>query len=1145
VSVRGADRVSGFQGDQPGPGGPLEQLRAEIAALRSEWKRRFTLEAFKNPIFVDAYLKSLESRQALALLEALHRGGAPQQDQKESHDFPNRFLASVIALGSEGPPAPGGVPLSLLEYLDLGFSAAGRGNERDLNLLGTLERVLELGKDLLEDPALSGFRVDILGKFHSTVTTPLSVVVAPERAGDLPKALPGSVASGPILVPSDPDPEPGPEPEDSPEPPQGPGPTGALDLPAPPEPPPRIELQSFIGKVFRGYRVVRVLGRGGFGAVFLAEHPTLPVKRALKFFLDVDRSGPGFENFREQCLREARLQSTLKHENILEVVDAFEDQGYVILVMEFIDGPNLGHLIADKNRAGQHLEPLRILDIMIPVVKGLAFAHGREVVHRDLKPENILLDRQHQGVPKIADFGLARTLEVSGQRHHTSGDLVGTPTYMAPEQVVTKSPSYDKRCDIYSVGIVLYQLCLGVPPFDHEDPFKIFEMHEKETPEPLSLKLEGFPDELDRIILCCLEKRPEDRFSSADALLQALEICKQNLGRGISAVQRQPWERQGRSTWPRRVLAASILLLVLGLGVFAGSGALRDRLNPSPKKELAQGPPEVPHDEVPSRKREDTPGREAVMPTIENQPKLPEPKPSPDSSQVIGVPTSDAALLRPPPPEMKPEPKTPMPPLHEQILRFPVGREEQLFAHRILDAFSTHRGELLARQYEPLARELETLAASQKSEYTDRLLGAAREIVRWADELVSGRWREFADAKGELHLGLSGGGQAEGRVDHADRESLLLISTTGARTRVAFDQISSDEFLREGTLPVAEVAYQALSGDCGKALPQALRLARTREQMLLWYPVLARLSRLEVRELSRSLASGAESPLARGAARKEFIDELKPYSTFQGLVHALSAAGKEILELYPYLPAEFEGARREAEAVELLLDRAYSHVVATYPGTEASPTAATLLLAGFVASLEDGHNDLIAKSGWINYSWELRPDPPTREERLLYWDVLDGGGCVLRDPAGPRSLIMGRPHPRAPEGLLLKVDFEPLGEHGDLAEWRLNLKREGGRNSYLRFDRESVSLWPFGLGSAAPETPLASAKLSRRVHEPATHTCVLIPAEGLHVFVDGRLVTTFAKADALIPSQPSLVVLHGKLSARSIQVKKKPQESGK
>ncbi|HLY76189.1 MAG TPA: protein kinase, partial [Planctomycetota bacterium] len=732
-------------------------------------------------------------------------------------------------------------------------------------------------------------------------------------------------------------------------------------------------------------------------------------------------------------------------------------------------------------------------------------------------------------------------LEASGQRHHTAGHLVGTPIYMAPEQVFTRASSYDRRCDIYSFGIVLYQLCLGVPPFDHEDPFKIFEMHEKEPPEPLSLKMEGFPEELDRIILCCLEKQPEHRFASADLLLRALETCRENLKRGVTTVEPQTWERRKGVPWSWRVITAVAAVLIVGLLVLASSGLMRVWLTPPSHHDAARAPQSEAGDSVPSKKPEDPPRQESILATVENRAKPAQSKSNPDAPKTPSLQSSDTGAVKQVPPDLgKLDPKPAPLPLREQIRRYPVGQEEQDFTHRLLEAFSTHRAEILARQYEPLSRELEALAPVKKNEYTDRLLAAAREMVHLAEDLVSGRRREIADSKGELRLGLAGGGEAQGRVDHAEGEAVILISQTGAKTKVDFSQIASEEFLREGTLPIAEVAYQALSGDAGKALTQALRDAGTREQNLLWVPVLARLARLAVRESAKSLALRAEASLPGPATKKEILAELTGYPAFQGALEAMTRAEKEVLALYPSLSAEFGEARREGEALDTLLDRLYSRVAAAYPGSAACPTAATLLLAGFLANLEEGHDDLIAKRGWINYSWELRPDTATRDERLQHWDVLEGGGCVLRDAAGPRSLIMGRPHPRTAEGLLLKYDFEPLGEHGAAAEWRLHLKREGGQNSYLRFDRESVSLWPFGLGSSAPEAPLASAQIPHPTTEPATHTCVLIPAEGLHVFLDGSLLTTFAKDDAIIPSQPSLVVLHAKLSARSIQVKKKP-----
>lgn len=1076
----------------------LERSRAAGRDLQAEWDRRFTREAFRNPVFVDAYVAALQERSAFQLLQAAEEA-AGERPEGIIDPFPTRYLASVAAVRAEGAVRPGGPPIGLFDYLNLALTHFERhASEGSLAEYELVESLLGLGRDLLEDPALSGFRIDILGAFPSRVTPPMSVVLASEVA------------------------------------------------PKRPEPPPRIELQSFIGKVFRGYKIIRALGRGGFGAVFLAEHPTLPLKRALKIFLDVDRRGPGFERFREKCFAEARLQSTLKDPNVLEVVDAFEDQGYVILVMEYVDGPNLGVLIEEKNRAGTHLEPLQVLEFAIPVARGLSHAHRLGVVHRDLKPENILLDQAHGGVPKIADFGLARHLEESGQRHQTFGHLVGTPIYMAPEQVATKAAKYDHRCDIYSFGVVLYQLSMGLPPFDDEEPLAILAKHEKQAPKPLSLQLENFPEELDRIILACLEKRPEDRFASADELLEALETCRKNLAGGITQVGKQSWEKR-KSGRGRRVLAlagAALLVIAVTATVLIGRTWTAQPTKSIEGPELALREQPKPADREGPRKTEESARPDSIMPTVEASKKD---LPSETPSVPVKTPSPAAAAppKDPPPSPKNPEPKAVAVPLRDQIIRYPLGEDEPAFVNRILDVFTAHREEVLARHYAPLARDLEALAPEKKSTYTDHQLTAARDIVRLASELVDGRRKELSSPKKEIRLSLAGGGQAEGRVDHADEESLTLVSGSGGEKKVEFAKISPEEFLRGSTLPIAEVAYQGLSGDAGKAVPQALRIEKTREQTLLWYPALVRLGRLQARESARAFVVQAEELLAGSATQKDIVSRSQAYPILRETLEALAASEKEILALYPYLAGEFEAARREGGAVELLLERSYSRLVSKYPGTEACPAGATLLLAGFLASLEEGHNDLIAKRGWINYSWELRPDPATREERLLYWDVLDGGGCVLRDPAGPRSLIMGRPHPRPAEGLLLKYDFEPLGEQGAAAEWRLHLKREGGQNSYLRFDRESVSLWPFGLGTPAPEAPLASAKLPHVDSEPATHTCVLIPAEGLHVFLDGRLVTTFPKEDALIPSQLSLAVLHAKLSARSIEVKKKPENSEK
>jgi hypothetical protein len=136
---------------------------------------------------------------------------------------------------------------------------------------------------------------------------------------------------------------------------------------------------------------------------------------------------------------------------------------------------------------------------------------------------------------------------------------------------------------------------------------------------------------------------------------------------------------------------------------------------------------------------------------------------------------------------------------------------------------------------------------------------------------------------------------------------------------------------------------------------------------------------------------------------------------------------------------------------------------------------------------------------------------------------------------------MGRPHPRANEGVVIQFEFEPLGEDRAAAEWRFNLRREGGGNSYLRFDAGSLSLWTLPLKEGAVGESLASVKLPAAADGRKLHTCVLIPSDGLHVYLDGRILANLKSTDTILPNQLSLVVLGGKLSIRSILVNKKPK----
>lgn len=1051
-----------------------DEAAGTVAQFYDAWNKWFGAGAPDNPEFMRNVADAVMARGGVALFELVYRRCAGTQAMTGT-PFPARYEESAKALGAGTPPTGGPVPIGVLFYLNEALEQAReqKQSEETFPDLEPVDRLVALGNQLLEDERLSGFRCDVLQTLPPHLNSP-----------------------------------------------------AAARIP--------IELESFVGKVFRGYKILEPLGRGGYGAVFLAEHPTLPVKRALKIFLDVDRTGPGFEKFREKCLAEAKIQSALKHENIVEIVDVFEDQGYVILVMEYVQGRNLAHLINEKNGQGVNLPPLELLDLAIPVTRGLSHAHRRGIVHRDIKPENILLSRVDNEVPKIADFGLARDLEESGQRHRTVGYLVGTPVYMAPEQIARKAKTYDHRCDIYSLGIVLYEMALGTAPFVHEDNFKILEKHEKEAPDPLSLRIQDFPDELDRIILKCLEKRPEDRFATAEQLLSALVDCRGHLAAGVSPSVRPAWDT--RPTANRRrglVFAAAAAVLAIATAMAYPSFAGWIWRPAAPSGEIGKST-----DRSPASADKDAPRPEPR----ESRPPIDSPVAIDKGEKVRGdagkdvLPARESGDPRP----AVPEPRIPIPPLREQLAGYPVESDDALLLSQLVDLFGKYRADLLARRYEGIQKDLASIGPAKKSEYASYHIDAAKEIVRLGCDLVKDRWRELAESKTSLRIMLVDGRTAEGMVNRVEERSLTLEDPKGSQTGVEIANVALEEFLRGRTVAAAEVAYQAMSGDAAKALALATDLEKSKERVVLWYPFLVRLARLQHREQLRDALSVAEAKLARGEKRATFLGAITRYSEALATLQSMADAETSIASLYPSLAREFAEARREGAAADSLLSGAYSRVLGRFGGTEACRAAATLLLAGFLADLDRGHNDLIAKGGWLNYDWQLRPDEASLKERTQYWDVLEDDGCVLRDSKGPRRLIMGRPHPRASEGLVIRFEFESLGEERASAEWGLALRREGGGNSYLRFGKDGISLHPFTLEGGTTGEPLAPGAAIRVETEPKTHTCVLLPGDFLHVFVDGQIVANFAKDDALLPSQPSVSVVHGKLSLRSIWVNKKP-----
>jgi tRNA A-37 threonylcarbamoyl transferase component Bud32 len=274
------------------------------------------------------------------------------------------------------------------------------------------------------------------------------------------------------------------------------------------------------GEVLAGkYEVEGVLGAGGMGVVLAARHMALGQRVAVKFLLPglAKRQPEAVERF----LREARAATQLKSEHVARVMDvATAEDGAAYLVMEYLEGRDLGRVLRDEGR----LPIAAVVDYTLQAAEALAEAHGRGIVHRDLKPANLFLTRGVDGSPlvKVLDFGISKA-SATGERGITRTDAVmGSPGYMSPEQI-RSAKHVDHRADVWGLGIVLYELVSGQPPFDGDNIATLSAQIVVETPKPVESLRPDVPRALADAIAKCLEKEPNKRFSSMAELATALQ----------------------------------------------------------------------------------------------------------------------------------------------------------------------------------------------------------------------------------------------------------------------------------------------------------------------------------------------------------------------------------------------------------------------------------------------------------------------------------------------------------------------------------------------------------------------------------------------------------------------------------------------
>jgi serine/threonine-protein kinase len=265
-----------------------------------------------------------------------------------------------------------------------------------------------------------------------------------------------------------------------------------------------------IGSEFAGCRIEGVLGRGGMGVIYRATELRLGRAVALKLIATEQASDP---DVRERFEREARLTASIEHPNVVPVYAAGEEDGHLYLVMRYVPGTDLHHLL--KEAHPPRLAPARAASIVAQVADALDAAHAAGLVHRDVKPANILIGGDHA---YLSDFGITR-VQASDTRITDSGNWIGTVDFMAPEHL--RGEPTDARADVYALGCVLYTALTGEPPFRRQTVPATITAHLHEPPPRPSLAASGVPEAFDNVIARALAKEPADRYPSAGDLGRA------------------------------------------------------------------------------------------------------------------------------------------------------------------------------------------------------------------------------------------------------------------------------------------------------------------------------------------------------------------------------------------------------------------------------------------------------------------------------------------------------------------------------------------------------------------------------------------------------------------------------------------------
>lgn len=872
--------------------------------------------------------------------------------------------------------------------------------------------------------------------------------------------------------------------------------------------------------------IIERIGAGGMGEVFLARQKHLGRKVALKRIRDWGADAAT----RERFVHEAKAQSRLQHPSIAQVYDLRESGGALYLVMEYVEGQTLEQALTRVSK----FPPGEIASIGIQLTEALEAAAHEGYIHRDLKPGNVMLTTA--GKIKIIDFGLAILLRNILQTRFTEkGEVLGTPAYMSPEQL-NQDEELDIRSDIWSLGVLLYALATGGPPFTGKDFVCTVKNVLIAEAAPLPELEPGFPPGLWEAIARALRKDRSERWQDYASFRKALQASAESQPtRDADTSSSGRPLREGTSGNRRPVIRRT--LLAAGICAAALSVALAARYFPFGS--------EVPDSSARASGQAEQSSRPNLEAGFEDPARsLEKSGPLPDAQR--SLPRSEP---EPPPPSFAKEPPAKALTLREKLLALPLSEQEIACARDLLGLFEKHRAALLAKDFGPMMAELNSFererlgtgqgASVPETGFAAAQVRSARRMVELAQGAILARVEELRQSAEPVTLVLTDGVSRSGVILETKKDSILLGLAGGGALKLPLADIHPESLKGQSAPGSALLALLSLAGRSDLAFSELAALAETRDDILLWLPIAVRLARLELSSLAGEIATSVKAPKPGGEAAGP--DPL--LARVEALARKLGERRTSTFSLFLYTSPDFEQAEREEKALRLLVEKAYGMVLGMGPGTVSFSAAAEILLSAFLRDLERGHDELHARTGWHGYGWRLFPPTPSLEEQRKYWDIdPEGEGTLLRAGDVERRVAMGKGAPRAAEGISAVVVFRSKPGASKAPQWRLLLRSQDGATTYLRFGTESCGLYRTRLEPGAPEEKIAEALLPP-AGALAPRALALVPLENyLHVFMDGRHVMAVPERESSIPMQLSIGVTEGELSLRSVKVRKPSSE---